>query len=217
MRQAFLLIATVILLAASGFAHTIPGQDSATAPAADSKSSLPVDRHEGMAVSADAYSDFARAKSKFGKSNPLQVGILPVEVFLHNESGQAMRIQLETIQLVVHFQDGSQQELDWLDIKEVASTIAHPNGPPAPKTRRFPVGIGSISDKKTDKVVDELQPFALDADVVPPMATVHGFLFFNLGDDVSLARTATIYVPDVTNLPTSKPLMFFEVKLGKNE
>jgi hypothetical protein len=63
--------------------------------------------------------------------------------------------------------------------------------------------------------VDILKPLLLDVDVVPPMGVIHGFLFFDLNHDLSIADTASLYVPDVTNVPSNKQLMFFEVPLGK--
>ena len=44
---------------------------------------------------------------------------------------------------------------------------------------------------------------------------IHGFVFFDLGDEMSLAETASVYVPDVTIVPSQKALMFFEVAVGK--
>ena len=64
-------------------------------------------------------------------------------------------------------------------------------------------------------LVEAIKPFALDADIVPPQATIHGFLFFDLNHDMSLAADASLYVPDVTTVPSNKALMFFEVSLGK--
>jgi hypothetical protein len=72
----------------------------------NSPPALAHDTHEGMTILADAYDEPARAKEKFGKADPIQVGILPVEVFLRNESGHPIRIDLNTIQLVVHFRNG---------------------------------------------------------------------------------------------------------------
>jgi hypothetical protein len=167
-----------------------------------------------LSLRADSYSDSERAKDKFGKAaNPVPLGILPVEVFLRNETTQPIRVKLDTIQLVVHYESGREQNVDWLTVDDVASAIAHPGGPPAPKTRRFPIGT-SAGDKKTEKLTEILQPFLLDADILPPMSKIHGFLFFDLGRNISLAGTATLYMPDVTNLPTSKALMFFEVGLS---
>ena len=178
--------------------------------------SLPHDRHEGLSVSADAYSDADRAKEKFGKSaDPLTVGILPVEVFLRNETDEPMHIDLSTIQLDVHPRGGRDDDIDAMSVHEVAAAVAHPHGPSAPQSRRFPVGLPSSGDKKADKVAEVLDPLALDSDIVPPHGMVHGFLFFDLSDDPSLAETASVYVPDVTIVPSQKALMFFEVSVGR--
>ena len=207
-------IAAAILLACA------PARVRANPPAQaahQADDSLAHDRHEGLSVSADAYSDPARAKGKFGKSaDPLQVGILPVEVFLRNETDQPMHVDLTTIQLDVHPHGGARDEdIDALSLHDVAASVAHPHGPSAPHASRFPVGLPSAGDKKADKVADALSPLALDSDIVPPHGMIHGFVFFDLGDDMSLAETASLYVPDVTLVPSQKALMFFEVPVGK--
>jgi hypothetical protein len=217
--RALLLLAAALSLCATSFAQsTAPAGKNAPA-AQPSGLNLPQDSHGGLTVSAKPYTDAELVKQKFGKESPLTVGILPVEVFLHNETLQPIRVDASTIQLSVNLPNGRHQDIDWLSPKEVSSAIAHPNGPPAPQSRRFPVGIGSISDKKTDKVMETIGPLALDVDLVPPMGTIHGFLFFDLDRDLSLAADSSLYVPDVTAMPSNKPLMFFEVPLGngKNE
>ncbi|HTW23586.1 MAG TPA: hypothetical protein VMD78_08305 [Candidatus Baltobacteraceae bacterium] len=217
MIRAALIAAALLLLCAPVQVRANSAAQTQGAPQPDA--SLQHDRHEGLSVSADAYSDPARAKDKFGKSaDPLPLGILPVEVFLRNETDQPMHIDLSTIQLDVHPHNGARDEdIDAMSVHDVAASVAHPHGPSAPEARRFPVGIGSQSDKKADKVAEVLEPLVLDADVVPPHAMIHGFLFFDLGDDMTLAQTASIYVPDVTLVPSQKPLMFFEVPVGKEK
>ena len=105
--------------------------------------------------------------------------------------------------------------VDWLPVNEVARHIAHPNGPSNPHAPRLPIGVETGADTKTDKIIEILRPFALDVKIVPPMATLHGFLFFDLNHNMSIAEHASLYVPNVTNVPAQKPLMFFEVALGK--
>ncbi len=188
---------------------------AAPASAATKAGSLPQDKHEGLTVSADPYTQPARSKDKFDKANPLPAGILPVEVFLRNETTHPFRVNMETIQLVVHPKNGAEQNIDWMQAQDAADAIAHPKGPSEPKQSRLPMGIGAGSDKKTEQFTDILQPLMLDADVLPPMGTLHGFLYFNLSHDLSLAEGASLYVPDVTALPAGKPLMFFEVVLSK--
>jgi hypothetical protein len=168
-----------------------------------------------MTILADAYDDGGRAKEKFGKADPIPAGILPVEIFLRNESDHPIRIDLNTIQLEVHFRNGQHQDIDSLKPSDAAYLIAHPQGPSGPKDPRIPHVSLPGGDKKSAKIEDILQPLALDADVVPPMATIHGFLYFDLSRNMSLAGASVLYVPDAVVIPGNKPLMFFEVPLAK--
>jgi hypothetical protein len=190
---------------------------SAPAPHPDPKQ-LPHDQHEGITVSADPYTDGPRTKEKFGKADPYEAGVLALEVFLRNDTPQPARINVDTIQLEVHLPSSGRQDIAWLSAIEVADLIAHPKGPAGPGPRRLPGGIPLPShDKKTEKIADDLRPFTLDADIIPPNGTIHGFLFFNLAHQMGLAKGASLYVPDVATLPDNKPLLFFEVFLGGQE
>jgi hypothetical protein len=205
------LLSLILLACTVAFAQSNGPSGGAPAP------SLPQDKHDGLTLSADAYSSATRAKAKFPKANPYSVGILPVEVFLRNDTDQPLQLDLSTIQLEVTLPNGQKQGLDWLTLREVADAVAHPKGPSAPTARRFPVGIpGSGKDQKTDKLIDELRPLSLDAEIVPPKGAIHGFLFFDVSHDMSLAEKATLYVPNVTVVATKKVLIFFEVALGRN-
>ena len=203
MRRTLLITGCLIVLAAPACAQT----DPVTLPAQD--------RHEGLLVAADPWLDTARAKEKFGKANPLQAGVVPIEVFLRNETEAPMRINLESVVLEISQSEGPRQRLDWLDAGQVAFLIAHPNGVAQPQPRRrIAIGIPLPSkDKKVQEYVSLLQPFALDADVIPPHATLHGFLFFNLAHDNNLLTHASLYLPDIKLISGNKPLMYFEVDL----
>jgi hypothetical protein len=214
MRNLPRIVSWFVLVLLSG--RLMAAQSGAPAAgAAHPGNALPRDQHEGMTISADSYSDPNRAREKFGKADPVPVGILPVEVFLINETTQPLRIDVDTVQLDVHFENGQHQDVDWLPLGEVARKIAHPNGPSNPHPPRIPIGVDTGGDSKTDKILEILRPFALDVTVVPPMATLHGFLFFDLNHNMPLADHSSLYVPDVTNVPEKKSLMFFEVVLGK--
>jgi hypothetical protein len=210
--RAVSLLGLAVLIGASAWAAA-----SQTAPAsAQSGNSLPHDRHDGLNVSVDSYADMVRAKQKFGKANPIPVGILPVEVYLSNETNQPIHINLGTIQLEVHPPGSNRQDIDSLAPEAVADAIAHPDGPRAPQARRFPIGIPMPGkDKKAEQLTGILRPLSLDADIVPPMGSIRGFLFFDLNHEMSLAKTASLYVPDAMIVPSNKALMFFEVSLGK--
>jgi hypothetical protein len=179
------------------------------------QSSLPHDQHAGMTVSAAPLTDPSRAKHVFGKANPLEAGILPVEVFLRNDTAQPIQIGLDTIELDIHYQSGRMDNIQSLAPAQVAGAIAHPHGPAAPRERRFPIGMAPIGDKKTQKALDAIRPLALNSDIVPPMGSIHGYLFFDLKHDVSLVNQSSLYIPDAVIIPSKKPLIFFEVSFAK--
>lgn len=208
------VIAVVVAIACpcgSTFAQATP----AVAP---SSPALSQDKHAGLTISVDPYTDPHRSKDKFGKSaNPVPVGILPVDVYFKNDTPHAMRVNLETVQLEVKSGEETHQYVDWLTVGQVANMIRHPGGSSsAPSARRFPVGIPVPGkDKKVDTIVDQLRPFVLNSNVIPPLGTIHGFLFFDVSHDFSAAQKASLYLPDVVLLPDDTPLMFFEVPLTK--
>ncbi len=175
------------------------------------------DEHGGVKISADAYNSEARAKEKFGKNNPVNVGILPVEVFIQNETDQPIRVDLTTIQLEVGIGENGRQDLSPLQVEDVAQLIVHPGGAVNPSVRRFPVGIPVSNDKKVQKMADTLRGLQLNGDIIAPQGTVHGFLFFNMNRDMALVRNSSLYLPDVVIIPQNKPLIFFEVPLGNHE
>lgn len=209
----------VIAIAVSAFfITTANAQDSAAkdpkTAAAASVSALPHDSHDGLTIQADPYKDRGRSKEKFGKADPVAAGILPLEVTLRNATDKPIRVNINTIQLEVHLRNGGRQDLDWLSAEDVATLIAHPAGAGAPSRPRIaglPIPTG---DKKADKLAEILKPLTLDADTVPPMGAVHGFIFFNLNSEMGLTDNAVLYIPDAALLPSRKALMFFEVSLG---
>lgn len=202
-----LLFAAAMLASGIAFAQATPqnGSDAST---------LPQDKHEGITMSVDAYTRAARGKQQFGKADPLAVGILPVEIFFKNDTDLPIKLDMDTIQLEVRTGDGSKhQDLDWLEPIQVAAAVAHPKGPSEPKVRRFPLGIDLPKDDKRDKMLEILKPLALNADIVPPKGSIHGFLFFDVDGRIPAPGEASLYVPDLAIATSNKPLMFFEVAL----
>ena len=99
--------------------------------------SLAHDTHDGLTISVDPYSQAVRSKQKFGKADPFPMGILPVEVFIRNETEQPLRINLSTIRLeVVPLGPSGRHSLT---VPEVATMIVHLEGTPEPHARRFPL------------------------------------------------------------------------------
>jgi hypothetical protein len=185
----------------------LAGQDPASLPFHD--------HHEGLLVAADPYLDAARAKAKFGKADPYAAGMLPVDVYFKNDTDNPLRVNLQTLRLEVAPPDEDRDQIVALTLQQVAVLIAHPGGARNPTTSRIPVPLPiPKGDKKEDKIVAELRPLSFDSDVLPPHSTLHGFCFFDMGHNFDLAQYSTLYIPDVTTIPSRKPLMYFEVPLG---
>lgn len=200
----------------AGFLLAAGGVYSQTPAPAGTPPILPADNHEGVTLSVDTYSQAGRSKEKFGKADPLPVGILPVEVFFKNDTNLPVKLNMDTIQLEVQTAGGARhQNLDWLEPVEVASAVAHPSGPSQPRLRRFPIGMNIPKDEKRDKMLELIKPFAFDSDILPPMATIHGFFFFDVAGKIPEPGAATLYVPDLKVATSNKPLMFFEVALER--
>jgi hypothetical protein len=204
-------LASFLVLCASAFGQSASSPPDPK-PAAKAPAPLPSDQHSGLTVSVDPYTEAARTKDKFGKANPHDVGILPVEVFLRNDSDQPMRVNLETVQLEVTLKNGVRQEVDWLRAEEVAKLIAHPSGSADPHQKRLPLPM-KIGDKNVEKLANVLRPLTLDADVIPPKGTIHGFLYFDVSHEFEIVKRSSLYVPDVSIAPSNEPLVFFEVPL----
>lgn len=214
-RRSLTLLAATILLCTTSRAQDNPAASKPAQATAEAAAALPHDTHDGLTVQASPLVDKLRGKEKFGKANPIDVGVLPVEVFLRNDTEQPIHVDINTIQLELRLRDGGRQDLDWLPAPDVAYLIAHPEGAAPSNRPRIPGLPMASGDKKTDKMTDILQPLSLDGDVVPPKGALHGYLYFNVNHDMTLANTAVLYVPDVTLIETKKALMFFEVPLGK--
>ncbi|HUO33440.1 MAG TPA: hypothetical protein VMU43_00470 [Candidatus Acidoferrum sp.] len=205
------LITAAVVFGALGIARGAV----ATPQSAASAATLPHDSHDDMSISAEPFADAEAAKQKFGKANPQKAGILAVNVVFHNTASHPVKVNLDSIELEVQDSTGQRQSLDPMDLVQVAETIAYPGGMKEPSVRRFPLGIiGSSSDKKVQKVVDDLKPFTLNGDVIGPGSKLEGCLYFNLAHEMNLAQTADLYIPDLVTLPDKKPLLFFDIPFG---
>lgn len=211
-----LLVGVALLVCSPSPAQTSGASADPAKAKASAVPSMPHDEHDGLSISVDPYATAGRAKEKFGKANPVDIGVLPLEVIVRNDSDHPIRLNLATVQLEVRLKNGGRQDIGWLTAEEVASAIAHPSGSPNPSARRLPpIGVPlPTKDKKTEKLAEILRPLTLDSDVVAPKGMIHGFLYFNLNHDMSLAPNASLYVPDAAIVPTNKALMFFEVPLS---
>jgi len=187
-------------------------------PAQVDPASLPArDAHEGLLVAADPYQDIARYKARFGKKNPYDAGILAIDVFFRNDTDKAIHLDLESIRLLVTPPGADRQRLEPLEIEDVVDRILYPGGPnPTVPRRPFPRRTPKPGRSKEWKELEaSLRSASLEADVLPPHSSAHGFLFFDLNHHSEWLPHARLYLPDLQFLENKRALFYFEVDLAR--
>ena len=210
----------LFVLALSAGAAAMTGQTTATPANTGSTdpASLPArDSHQGLLVAADPYTSADRYKEKFGKNTPYDGGIVAIEVFFRNDNDSPIRINLQTMQLQIGTPGESRQRLAPLSPEEVADrTLAKPKDP----TPRFPVPrVGpppAKHDKKWQEFAGTVRAAALNTDLLPPHATTHGFLYFDIDRRYDWLSNARLEIPDLAFMSGTKPLFFFEIDFSSS-
>jgi len=176
------------------------------------------DQHENLLIAADPYVSASRyEKEQFGKKSPYEAGIIAIDVYFRNDNDAPIRLNLNSMRLVVAPPDMERQQLEALSAEEVTDrTIldAHAN----PTIRRLPLplpGAKSGKGKAWDEMATTLRSVALSTDILPPHATTHGFVFFDLDHQFNAIRHSQLYIPDLSFMTNHKALFFFEIELGQ--
>jgi hypothetical protein len=181
--------------------------------------SLPAhDSHQGLLVGVNPYVSAQRYKDKFGKHTPYEAGILALEVYFRNDNDSPIRVNLDTVRLVISEPGESRQRLEPLSAEEVADgVLLKPAQDPSQRRRRFPLpgaGVKTGRDKNWDELAGTLRSALMSSEVLPPHATTHGFFFFDIDHHYDWLSNARFDVPDLTFMSGGKALFFFEVDLA---
>jgi hypothetical protein len=171
-----------------------------------------------MTIGADPYTKAERySKELFGKSSFYAAGIIAIDVYFRNDNDAPVRLNLETIQLVISTPGQDRQRLGPLSAEDVADrTVLTANSNiRAPRPFPFPSSsAGSKHSKEWTEMTGALRSVALGTDVLPPHATTHGFLFFDMNHNFAAIRNSHLYIPDLAFMTDNKALFFFEVDLA---
>jgi hypothetical protein len=173
------------------------------------------DTHQNLLIAADPYLSAERSKTPYGKKTPYEGGILAIDVHFRNDNDSPIRLDLDTVRLVVSRPGEQRQRLAPLTPEDAADRLVL-EGHPNPRTPRHPFpfpGSGSQSGKGKawDEMDTTLRSVALVADVVPPHGTIHGFLYFDMNHEYEAIRYSHLYIPDLTFMTDKRPLLFFEI------
>jgi hypothetical protein len=190
-----------------------------TAPPPDPMSLPTRDAHQDVTVVADPYLRSARyTKELFGKDSFYNAGIVAIDVYFRNDNAAPIRLNPGTIQLVISQPDQERQRIGALSPEDVADRTLLKADSNIRAHRPFPFptqGSGSGHSKDWMEMTATLRSVALGTDVLPPHATTHGFLFFDMNHDFSAIRNSHLYIPDLSFMTDNKALFFFEIDLAE--
>ena len=176
------------------------------------------DAHQNLTIVADPYVRAARyTKEVFGKDSFYSAGIIAIDVYLKNDNDVPIRLNTGTIQMVISQPGQDRQRLNSLSPEEVADRTLLTANSNIRAHRPFPFPgspKGPGHNKDWVDMTTTLRSVALETDVLPPHATTHGFLFFDMNHDFDAIHYAHLYVPDLSFMTDNKALFFFEIDLA---
>jgi hypothetical protein len=176
------------------------------------------DAHQDLTIVADPYIRAARySKEVFGKDSFYAAGIIAIDVYFRNDNNVPIRLNTGTIQLVISQPGQDRQRLGALSPEEVTDRTLLTANSNIRARRPFPFpssSSGSGHSKDWNEMTTTLRSVALGTDVLPPHATTHGFLFFDLNHDFGAIRNSHLYIPDLAFMTDNKALFFFEIDLA---
>jgi hypothetical protein len=199
---------SLVLLAGCYIAHA--QTDPASLPARDA--------HQGLLVTVDPYVSADRYKDKFGKHTPYEAGVAALEVYFRNDTAAPLKIDLDTIRLLIAAPGETKQKIEPLTPDYVADLVLLKDKA-NPRQRRLPLPLPggapkSGKGKEWDAFAGELRSMALSSDVLAPNGMSHGFVYFDVDRQYAWLAGARLQIPDVSSMLDHKALFFFEIDLS---
>lgn len=177
------------------------------------------DAHQELTIVADPYLSADRYKKEtFGKNSFFAAGIIAIDVYFRNDNDAPIRLNPNTIELVVSEPNQDRQRLGILSPEDVADRTLLTANSNVHVRRPFPFPnptSGPGHNKEWVEMTGALRSVALGTDILPPHATTHGFLFFDLNHDFGAIHYSHLYIPDLAFMTDHKALFFFEIDLAE--
>jgi hypothetical protein len=213
------LVALVVLAAVSMSA----GAQSPSNPSQDTPKTTPMkpqfmDTHEGMTIGVEPWTQAIAYKQKFPKKSPFSGGVVALQMTFKNDSDESIKIDVQSIRLLLLIGEDNRQELSPLTAEDVADTVLLSNNGKDPTQRRnpLPIPVGKprpSRDKNWVELKEACQNAAVPSSVVAAHSTVVGLVYFDLRSEWDLLQNAKVYLPSLVLMSTRRPLSYFEIDL----
>ena len=178
-----------------------------------------MDTHEGMSIGVEPWTQASAYKQKFPKKSPFSGGVVALQMTFRNDSDESIKIDVQSIRLLLMIGEDNRQELSPLTAEDVADTVLLSNNGTDPTQRRtpLPIPIGKprpSRDKNWTELKDACQNAAVPSSVVAAHSTLVGLVYFDLRSEWELLETAKVYLPSLVSMSTKRPLSYFEIDLS---
>jgi hypothetical protein len=179
------------------------------------------DSHEGVTISLDPWTTASRYKEKFPKKSPFAGGVIAIHVRIQNDNDQGIRVNPESIRLLLQIDEDNRQELEPLTPDDVADDVLLKDNGKDPTSRRnpLPIPVGKprpSRDANWTAMRDACQNAAIPSKIIGGHSFVEGLLYFNLRGEVELLQAARLYLPSLTIMGNNQPISYFDIRLGKD-
>lgn len=142
-----------------------------------------------------------QARTAFGKANPYRYGVMPVLVILQNDTGKAIRLDLQT-----EFIDPGGRHVEATPASDVIYLGRDPKQPRIPGSSPIPL---PSRNKKGPLNTREIEGRAFNAKMLPAGDSASGFFYFQT---VHIPGSK-LYITGLKDAASGKDYFYFEVPL----
>ncbi len=197
-----------------------PAKTSAKDPA-PSHTSI-TDSHEGVTIGIEPWTTASRYKDKFPKKSPFSKGIVAIHVSFRNDNDHGLKVNLQSIRLLVQLSEDNRQQLFPLSPEDVADTVLLKDNGKDPTAKRSPLPMPipvpstgkSGRDSNWTALRDACANAGVPSNVVAGHSTVEGLIYFDLRGELDLLQSAHLYFPNIVSMGDNEPLSYFDIALG---
>ena len=217
-------LAVVVFVCA---AFPLPAQNSIpfqNQPRSDSSvHEIAKDSHEGVTIGIDPWTEGSRYKKQFPKKTPFEKGIVAIHVSFKNDNNHGLKVDLQSVRLLVQVSEENRQELAPLSADDVADTVMLKDNGKDPTAKRSPIpiplpvtGPKSERDSKWTALRDAAQNAGIPTSVIAAHSTVEGLMYFDIRGELDLLDTAHLYIPNISSMGDNQPLSYFDIAFARD-
>jgi hypothetical protein len=157
--------------------------------------------NEKITIAAVPYVTEEQARSAFGKANPAKYGVVPVLVVIQNDTGKALRLDLEA-----EYIDPGNRHVDATPASDVIYIGAEIKKPHLPGGGASPIPLPS-HQKKGPLNTPEIETRAFTPKMVPAGESASGFFYFQTAN----IPGSKLYLTGLKDAASGKDYFYFEI------